>query len=231
MDGIIGNTTRWRYQSVDSAISTAITPRLENIAEMVISTDQIDMNQGFGSSSMQITYVTRRGSNVFHGRVYEGYRADIFNAKNWGSTVKPKYHQHELGASVGGPIFKDKLFFFGSFSTLDIPGGSRTTRNFLADDAKRGVFTYANGAAERPGRELCQHPGHQPRLLLPDGGDDVRAVRHQLRCRGGLSHQLLAGQPVRDRLMDRCLVHERRGLLQLPRLYGLLPAINEHPQS
>jgi hypothetical protein len=146
VDGIIGNTTRWRYQTVNSAYQTAITPRLENIAEMVISTDQIDMNQGFGNSSMQITYVTRRGSNVFHGRMYEGYRADIFNANNWGSSVKPKYHQNELGASVGGPIFKDKLFFFGSFSALDIPGGSRTTRNFLADDAKRGVFTYGNGA-------------------------------------------------------------------------------------
>ncbi len=146
VDGIIGNTTRWRYQTVNSAQNTAITPRLENIAEMVISTDQIDMNQGFGNSSMQITYVTRRGSNDFHGRLYEGYRADILNAKNWGSSVKPKFHQNEFGATLGGPILTNKLFFFASGSVLDIPGGSRTTRTFLADAAKLGVFTYANGA-------------------------------------------------------------------------------------
>jgi hypothetical protein len=146
VDGIIGNTTRWRYQTVNSAQSTAITPRLENIAEMVISTDQMDMNQGFGNSTMQITYVTRRGSNDFHGRLFEGYRAEILNAKNWGSTVKPTYHQNEAGASLGGPIFTNKLFFFASGSLLDVPGGRIATRTFLADPAKQGIFTYGNGA-------------------------------------------------------------------------------------
>ena len=54
VDGTIGNTNRWRYQTLNSAQNTAITPRLENIAEMVVSSDQLDMNQGFGSSSMTI---------------------------------------------------------------------------------------------------------------------------------------------------------------------------------
>lgn len=146
VDGIIGNTNRWRYQSNNSAISTAITPRLENIAEMVISTDQLDMNQGFGNSTMQITYVTRRGSNQFHGRAYYDFRAEWLNATNWGSTTKPKYHQNEAGASVGGPIFKDKLFFFGSFSLLDVPGSRITTRTYLIDSAEQGTFTYGKGA-------------------------------------------------------------------------------------
>ena len=146
VDGIIGNTTRWRYQSLDSARSTAITPRLENIAEMAVSTDQIDMNQGFGNSSMQITYVTRRGSNEFHGRLFEDFRAQFLNANNWNSTVKPTYHQNEFGASLGGPIVPGKLFFFGSGSALDIPGSTRTTRTFLDAAAKQGIFTYGNGA-------------------------------------------------------------------------------------
>lgn len=146
VDGIIGNTNRWRYQTLNSAQQTAITPRLENIAEMVVSTDQLDMNQGFGNSSMQITYVTRRGTNDFHGRLYEDFRAEFLNAKNWGSTVKPKYHQNEVGISVGGPIFRDKLFFFGSGSLLDVPGSRLTTRTFFADPAKQGIFTYGNGA-------------------------------------------------------------------------------------
>ncbi len=146
VDGIVGNTNRWRYQSNTAGSSTAVTPRLENIAEMVISTDQLDMNQGFGNSTMQITYVTRRGTNDFRGRVYEDFRAEWLDAKNWGSTVKPKYHRNEVGASVGGPIFKDKLFFFGSGSVNDIPGNRTSTRTYLADPAKQGIFTYANGA-------------------------------------------------------------------------------------
>jgi hypothetical protein len=146
VDGIPGNTNRWRYQTLDSARSTAITPRLENIAEMVVSSDQLDLNQGFGNSTMQITYVTRRGTNAFHGRLFEDFRAQFLNANNWGSTVKPTYHQNEFGGSVGGPIIKDRVFFFGSYSALDIPGGSRTTRTFLTDPAKQGTFTYGNGA-------------------------------------------------------------------------------------
>jgi hypothetical protein len=146
VDGVVGNTTRWRYQSVNPAGTTAITPRLENIAEMVVSADQMDMNQGFGNSTMQVTYVTRRGSNAFHGRLFEDFRAQFLNANNWNTTVKPTYHQNEFGASVGGPILPAKLFFFASGSALDVPGSSRTTNTFLTDPAKQGVFTYGNGA-------------------------------------------------------------------------------------
>ena len=146
IDGIVGNTNRWRYQTSDSAASIAVTPRIENIAEMVVSSDQMDMNQGFGSSSMSISYVTRRGTNRFSGRLYEGFRAQFFDATNWGSTVKPKYHRNDFGASLGGPIMKDKLFFFASMAALDVPGGTSRTQNFLSDAAKQGVFTYANGA-------------------------------------------------------------------------------------
>jgi hypothetical protein len=146
VDGTIGNTNRWRYQTLNSAQNTAVTPRLENIAEMVISSDQIDMNQGFGSSSMTITYITRRGTNSFNGRLYEGFRAEFLDANNWGSSVKPKYHRNDFGLSGGGPILKDKLFFFASMAALDIPGGARRTQTFFSDAAKQGVFTYANGA-------------------------------------------------------------------------------------
>jgi hypothetical protein len=146
VDGTIGNTNRWRYQTLNSAQNTAVTPRLENIAEMVVSSDQLDMNQGFGSSSMTITYITRRGTNSFNGRLYEGFRGEFLDANNWGSSVKPKYHQNDFGASAGGPILRDKLFFFASMAALDIPGGARRTQNFLSDAAKQGVFTYANGA-------------------------------------------------------------------------------------
>jgi Carboxypeptidase regulatory-like domain len=146
VDGTIGNTNRWRYQTLNSAQNTAVTPRLENIAEMVVSSDQIDMNQGFGSSSMTITYITRRGTNSFNGRVYEGFRAQYLDANNWGSSVKPKYHRNDFGASAGGPIFKDKLFFFASMGALDVPGGARRTQTYFSDAAKQGIFTYGNGA-------------------------------------------------------------------------------------
>src|SRR5207248_939388 len=61
----------------------AVTPRLESIEEMTVQTEQPDMNQGFGQASMQINFVTRRGGNAFHGRVFEDFRNAALNANSW----------------------------------------------------------------------------------------------------------------------------------------------------
>lgn len=144
-DGVVGNTGRWRYQSTDSAARTGVTPRLENIAEMTVSTDQIDMNQGWGTSAMQITYVTRRGTNAFHGRLFEDHRNAALNAYNWRSAVKPKFILNEFGGSLGGPILKDKLFFFGSFSMSKQPGSRRAENRVFMPEAQSGIFTFGDG--------------------------------------------------------------------------------------
>jgi hypothetical protein len=118
---------------------------LENIAEMTVSTDQLDLNQGWGNSNMQITYVTRRGSNALHGRLYEDYRSSALNAHNWRSAVKPKMILNEFGGSIGGPILKDKLFFFASYSMSKQPGGFQTENRVFTSDAQNGIFTFGNG--------------------------------------------------------------------------------------
>lgn len=143
IDGIVGNTSRWRYSG--GADVAGVTPRLENIAEMTVSTDQLDLNQGWGNSNMQITYVTRRGSNEYHGRVYEDHRNSALNAHNWNSASKPHMILNEFGGSVGGPIVKDKLFFFGSFSMSKQPGGFKAQNRIFTSDAQQGIFKFGNG--------------------------------------------------------------------------------------
>lgn len=142
IDGIVGNTSRWRYGSGGGADSAGISPRLENIAEMTVSTDQLDLNQGWGTSNMQITYVTRRGSNAWHGRLFEDYRSSALNAHNWRSAVKPKFILNEFGGSIGGPIRKDKLFFFGSFSMSKQPSSITGYNQVFTSAAQGGTFTY-----------------------------------------------------------------------------------------
>ena len=67
----------------------AVQPRIESIEEMAVQTEQLDMNQGFGQASMQVNFVTRRGSNAFHGRVrFEDFRNAALNAQSW-STTRP----------------------------------------------------------------------------------------------------------------------------------------------
>lgn len=199
VDGVVGNTTRWRYQSANQGANTAITPRLENIGEMVVSSDQIDMNQGFGTASMQITYVTRRGTNQFHGRVYEDFRSSALNAYPWGSNLRAKNHQNELGASVGGPIFKDKLFFFASFSALDVPGGSLITRDYFATPAATGVFTYGNGNTANIFNIITAYNVANPGTNLPTGVNSMVQSRisqvDQYRASAGQQYSINPADP------------------------------------
>ena len=52
----------------------AVAPGSKHIEEMTVQTEQLDLDQGFGQANMQINFVTRRGSNAFHGRIYEDFR-------------------------------------------------------------------------------------------------------------------------------------------------------------
>src|SRR5207248_267999 len=121
VDGTIGSTSRMKFSG---NAAPAISPRLESIEEMTVQTEQLDMNQGFGQASMQVNFVTRRGGNRYHGRVFEDFRNAVLNAQSWANDTanaldpsnpipKNPIKLNDFGGSIGGPILKDKLFFFG----------------------------------------------------------------------------------------------------------------------
>lgn len=143
VDGIVGNSGRWKYsQSADTSVGIA--PRLETIGEMTVATDQLDLNQGWGNSNMQIAFVTRRGTNQFHGRLFEDFRNSALNATPWRGT-KANLILNEFGGSLGGPIVKDKLFFFGSFSMSKQPSPVSGQNYFFNSNAQKGIFTRSDG--------------------------------------------------------------------------------------
>lgn len=143
IDGVISSTSRMKF---GGNAEPAAEPRIENIQEMTVQTDQLDANQGFGQASMQINFVTRRGSNSFHGRAYEDFRNSYLNANSWFNDAaginKGHLEQNEFGGSVGGPILKDKLFFFGSFSMFKSPGTRFPNATILDASAQSGIFNY-----------------------------------------------------------------------------------------
>jgi len=143
VDGVVGSPSRMKFGGNSGSV---ISPRLENMEEMAISTDAMDMNQGFGQAAMQVGYVTKRGSNAWHGRAYEDFRSSYLNANRWSSdangTRKAPSHLNDFGGSLGGPIWKDKLFFFGSLATQRIPGSTTTSNSVLTASAQAGNFTY-----------------------------------------------------------------------------------------
>jgi hypothetical protein len=143
IDGVAGSPERMKFSGNSSPV---VQPRLEAIEEMTIQTDQLNLNQGGGQASMQINYVTRRGTNQFHGRLYEDFRNSDLNANTWSNDalgiVKPHYELNDFGASVGGPILHDKLFFFGSFAQSIQPGQVTRSASILTPAAQAGNFSY-----------------------------------------------------------------------------------------
>ena len=152
IDGIVGSSSRMKFGGNSAP---AVTPRLESIEEMTVQTEQLDMNQGFGQASMQINFVTRRGSNAFHGRVFEDFRNAALNANSWNNdaltAIDPSNPQkknpvklNDFGGSLGGAIIKNKLFFFGTFAEQKQPGTIKANNWLFTSAAQQGIFTYVD---------------------------------------------------------------------------------------
>ena len=143
IDGVISSSSRMKFSG---NAQPSVSPRIENIEEMTIQTDQLDMDQGFGASVVQLSFITRSGGNGFHGRLYEDLRNRDLNANSWANNgrgiARAPYILNNFGGSVGGPILKNKLFFFGSFSMSKQPGSITAGNSVLTTAAQQGNFSY-----------------------------------------------------------------------------------------
>lgn len=89
-------------------------PNLDSIAEFRIVTNNFDAEYG-NYPGGQINVITKSGTNKIHGSAFEFLRNRSFDAKNFFSQTKDDHKQNEFGVTVGGPIVRDKLFFFGDY--------------------------------------------------------------------------------------------------------------------
>ena len=87
---------------------------VDAIAEFSVSTNSGDATIGKEQGG-QVNLVTRSGSNDFHGSAYEFVRSDIFNARNPFASTVPFLMRNNYGGAIGGPIKKNKAFFFSNF--------------------------------------------------------------------------------------------------------------------
>src|ERR1700690_424579 len=125
----------------DVNMGAAIVPNLDSIAEFRILTSNFDAEYGEFSGG-QINVVTKSGSNEFHGDAFEFLRNTDLDSRNFFSPTRGAFNQNQFGGTLGGPIRKNRLFFFGDYQgtrltqgvdTSQIPVPSvqdRTTGNF-----------------------------------------------------------------------------------------------------
>lgn len=97
-----------------------IRPSIETIKEISVQTNNYTAEVGRTGGAV-INIITKSGTNAFHGSAYEFFQNDVLNANPFQFSQgqpKPKQRQNQFGGSVGGPIVKDKVFFFAAYEGL-----------------------------------------------------------------------------------------------------------------
>src|SRR5207249_3332431 len=78
-----------------------------------------------------VAAVTKSGTNDFHGDLFEFLRNDLFNARQYFSTTQSSLKRNQYGGTVGGPIVKNKLFFFGGYQGTKLRSDPTNTQAFI----------------------------------------------------------------------------------------------------
>ena len=127
---------------------TPLRPNPDSVQEFQIVTSNFTAELG-RSSGAQVTLVTKSGTNHFHGNGFEYYRTPRLDAKSYPVTIaqlpKDQFVQHIFGGSIGGPIKKDKLFFFTNLQLLRAYDTALVTRTVYTAAARAGLYRYIAG--------------------------------------------------------------------------------------
>jgi hypothetical protein len=118
-------------------------PFPDALQEFKVETSALNASQG-GASGAQASAVTKSGTNDLHGSLFEFVRNDLFNAKPY-APLNPKrstFKRNQFGGTLGGPIIKNRLFFFGGHQTGILRRDAADNQSFVPTDAMlRGDFT------------------------------------------------------------------------------------------
>jgi hypothetical protein len=109
----------------DVNMGTAIIPNLDSIAEFRILTNNFDAEYGEFSGG-QINVVTKSGTNALHGNGFEFFRNTNLDARNYFSPTRGQFDQNQFGGTLGGPIRRNKVFFFADYQGTRLTQGVDT---------------------------------------------------------------------------------------------------------
>src|SRR5262249_41042862 len=124
---------------------------VEAVLEFQVLTNAYSAEFGRSAGGV-INAVTRSGANAFHGSGFEVYRNSTLDPKDFFDPADkpiPDFYRHQFGAVVGGPIVKDKTFYFGAFESLIERLGVTGLTSGPDDNARMGIL---------PGRTVTLHP-------------------------------------------------------------------------
>ena len=140
-----------------NSIGTGSTPNLavpatDSLDEFIVQTSQYDASQGRVAGGI-VAAVTKSGSNAIHGDLYEFFRNNALNANNYflnaSSVPRPPYKRNQFGGTLGGPVIKNRVFFFVSYQ------GSREINGTSLLNSVGTVFVPQNLTNDRSDAALA----------------------------------------------------------------------------
>lgn len=147
LDGIDNNTFS---ENVQELSTESAHPSLDTIAEFNVITNPYSAEYGRSPGGI-VSVNTKSGSNQFHGLAYEYVRNNYFDANDFFSDrhklTKPKYNQNQFGGYLGGPVLKNRLFWFFDYEGTRIKQGVLRTSTVPLPNERIGDFSPATAAA------------------------------------------------------------------------------------
>src|SRR5580658_1194729 len=116
LDGLDNNSN---LGDVLTGLAYVIQPSVDAIEEFKVQTNSYSAEFGRGNGAI-LNAIIKSGTNGFHGDVYEFFRNDALDGRNAFDSSRQPYHQNQFGGTLGGPIIKDRTFFFVDYEGLRI---------------------------------------------------------------------------------------------------------------
>jgi hypothetical protein len=121
------------------ASANGVMTGVETIKEFRVVTNAMSAEYGRAGGGV-FNVVTKSGTNLFTGSAFEFFRDDRLDGKNYFDDEKPDFRRNQFGGSFGGPILKNRTFFFGSYEGLREHKGITQVATVLDDNARRGIL-------------------------------------------------------------------------------------------
>src|SRR2546426_1147752 len=137
IDGLVVND----YANAGPGSSLHVNMGVDAIREFSILTNNYSAEYGRGASGV-VNAITKSGTNDFHGSAYYFHRNSALDARNFfdGPNIAP-FRRHQYGGATGGPIRKDKTFFFSNYEALTEAKGLSFSSDTLSLNARNGILT------------------------------------------------------------------------------------------
>lgn len=133
----------------------AVVPNPDALEEFSVQTNNYSAEYGRSSGGV-VNAITKSGTNVFHGSAWEFLRNNALDARSFFALQKGVLRRNQFGASAGGPVIKNKLFYFGSFEGVRQKRGGVVSNLVVATQAERsGDFS---ASAQRPRDPATNQP-------------------------------------------------------------------------